>query len=431
MSYFDESTLPLPFCPGCGHFKLLEAVDKALERLGPDPAKVVIVTDIGCHGLSDKHFITSAFHGLHGRSITYGTGLKMADPDLDVIVLLGDGGCTIGGNHLINAAKRNVGIKAVVFNNFNFGMTGGQHSATTPQQGVTTSTPFGNLEKPLDLCSLVKVARAPFVARSTVFDKDLVDILVEGFSFKGFAFFDIWELCTAYYVPRNRLSKAGLYELMESFGFPRGVLNREERREFSEIYSGIVEKAKNLKPKRLDMETEFENNLSGRLSLSLAGSAGQKVKSTSSILGRAAVLSGLWVTQRDDFPITVLTGHSVAEIILSPERIEFFGVPSPDITLVISKEGLWRTRATIERLPPGARVYALPGMEIPSTKAEVETIAFPEDFKPGKEYLAAAVLAWFLKRTGLFPLESFIRAVELTLAPELASKSIEAIKKAV
>ena len=114
--------------------------------------EVVIVTDIGCSGLADKYFRTNAFHGLHGRSVTYATGIKLANPELKVIVLMGDGGCGIGGHHLINAARRNIGVTVVVFNNFNYGMTGGEHSVTTPEGGVTSSTPFGQLEHPMDIC---------------------------------------------------------------------------------------------------------------------------------------------------------------------------------------------------------------------------------------------------------------------------------------
>ena len=123
---------PYPFCPGCGHGLILDAFNKALVKLALDPQRVVIVTDIGCQGLGDQYFVTNAFHGLHGRSIAYATGIKLADPELKVIVMIGDGGCGIGGAHLLNAARRNIGLPVLVFNNFNFGMTGGEHSVTTP-----------------------------------------------------------------------------------------------------------------------------------------------------------------------------------------------------------------------------------------------------------------------------------------------------------
>ena len=162
-SYRNERAYP--FCPGCGHGPILDALDRALVKRGVDPAEIVIVSDIGCSGLSDQYFKTSAFHGLHGRSITYATGIKLANPDLEVVVVMGDGGTGIGGAHLINAARRNVGITVIVMNNLNFGMTGGQHSTTTPAGAITTTTPLGNLESPLDICGTAGVNGAAMAYR--------------------------------------------------------------------------------------------------------------------------------------------------------------------------------------------------------------------------------------------------------------------------
>ena len=116
-SYLNEEKLPYPFCPGCGHGSILDQLNSALIKLNLDSTEVVLVTDIGCQGLSDQFFTTNAFHGLHGRSITYATGIKLINPKLKVIVLIGDGGCGIGGHHLINAARRNIGLTVLVFNN--------------------------------------------------------------------------------------------------------------------------------------------------------------------------------------------------------------------------------------------------------------------------------------------------------------------------
>jgi len=124
-TYMNKEAGPLPFCPGCGHERLLRELDTALVKLQLDPRKTVIVTDIGCIGLSDPYFVTNGFHGLHGRSLTYATGLKLARPELTVIVLMGDGGCGIGGAHLLNAARRNLDLTLIIANNFNYGMTGG------------------------------------------------------------------------------------------------------------------------------------------------------------------------------------------------------------------------------------------------------------------------------------------------------------------
>ena len=144
-TYLDPATVPFPFCPGCGHTTVLNRLNEALVGLQRDPTRIVVVTDIGCSGLSDRHVVTHAFHGLHGRAITYASGLRLADPELTVVVLMGDGGCGIGGAHLLAAARRNIGIAVLVLNNMNFGMTGGQHSVTTPDGAITATTPGGKL----------------------------------------------------------------------------------------------------------------------------------------------------------------------------------------------------------------------------------------------------------------------------------------------
>ncbi len=186
-----------PFCPGCGHSLVLNHLNTALVKLGVDPHRIALVTDIGCQGLADQYFVANAFHGLHGRSLAYATGIKLVDPDLKVFVLIGDGGTGIGGAHLLNAARRNVGMTVLVMNNFNFGMTGGEHSVTTPPGGVTVTTRKGNLERPLDICATVAVNGAGYVWRGTAFDRELPDVIVEASNSESFALLDIWELCTA------------------------------------------------------------------------------------------------------------------------------------------------------------------------------------------------------------------------------------------
>lgn len=133
---------PLVFCPGCSHEKVVHALDKALVNMGIDGSEVVIVSDIGCSGLFDTFFNTHALHGLHGRALTYAVGVKMARPDLKVIVTMGDGGLGIGGAHFISTIRKNIDLTLLVLNNFNYGMTGGQASSTSPQGAVLGSSQF-------------------------------------------------------------------------------------------------------------------------------------------------------------------------------------------------------------------------------------------------------------------------------------------------
>ena len=132
MDSFLNDQRPPVFCPGCSHDRITHTLDKAFQKMGLSGNQIAIVSDIGCSGLFDTFFNTHAFHGLHGRALTYATGIKMAAPDTKVIVTMGDGGQGIGGAHLLAASRRNLDLTLLILNNFNFGMTGGQFSATTP-----------------------------------------------------------------------------------------------------------------------------------------------------------------------------------------------------------------------------------------------------------------------------------------------------------
>ena len=132
MSSLLNKSRPPVFCPGCSHERVTHALNKAFLNMNLKGNQIVMVSDIGCSGLFDTFFNTHAFHGLHGRALTYAAGLKLSRPELNVIVTMGDGGLGIGGAHLLAACRRNLDLTLLVLNNFNFGMTGGQCSATTP-----------------------------------------------------------------------------------------------------------------------------------------------------------------------------------------------------------------------------------------------------------------------------------------------------------
>jgi 2-oxoglutarate/2-oxoacid ferredoxin oxidoreductase subunit beta len=428
-SYLDETLLPYFFCPGCGHGMITDHLNAALVKLQIDPHKVVIVTDIGCSGLADKYFTTNAFHGLHGRSVTYATGIKLANPDLKVIVLMGDGGCGIGGHHLINAARRNIGVTVVVFNNFNYGMTGGEHSVTTPLGGMTSSTPFGQLEQTMDICQTVAVNGASFVARTTSFDKGLPELLTSAIQNEGFSLVDIWELCTAYYVPNNRFSKNQLEATLEALNFKTGVLHRAERLEYTRAYR-ISVGAELGKPamKPRPIETKFDSPLNCRKGIVIAGAAGKKINSAAALFCRAAVLSGLYVSQRNDYPVTVKSGHSVSEVIVSPEPIGYTGINKPDIMLLLFKEGLASIKSQLETMNEESIVFINRDLLPIHTRARVIAIDFNHagEFAFKKEYWAVIGLAKILKETGIYPLEAFKEAA--SSRTEFAESNLKAIE---
>ena len=400
-----RNELPYPFCPGCGHGSVLDRLDAALVRLGRDPSKVVIVSDIGCSGLSDQYFTTNAFHGLHGRSVTYASGIKLADPSLEVIVIMGDGGTGIGGTHLLNAARRNIGITVVVMNNLNFGMTGGQHSTTTPAGAITSTTPGGNLEHPLDICATVGANGAAYVYRGTSFDDELTDRLVEAIEQPGFSLLDVWELCTAYYVKANRFSRKAMEALMGELGMAPGVLFRREVPEYAVAYREAHARDASIPAEaRGPIPVGFSARADRAQSIVIAGSAGGKVRSAARLVGEAAIRSGLWITQRDDYPITVQTGHSLAELVLSPTEAPLTTVDVPDVLLLLTGEGLHKAKDLLARMHPDGTVVTLPEFADVETAARV-LVADPASAgsRIGKGELALVMLAGAVARLELLP----------------------------
>ncbi len=407
---------PYPFCPGCGHHAILEHLNAALVSQQLDPRQVVLVSDIGCSGLSDQYFATSAFHGLHGRSITYATGIKLARPDLKVIVIMGDGGTGIGGAHLLNAARRNIGLTVLVFNNFNFGMTGGQHSTTTPAGAITSTTPGGNLERPLDICATVAANGAGYVWRGTSFDKDLSERIAEAVRSECFALLDIWELCTAYYVPSNHASKKTLATTLDELGMKAGLLHRANYPEYAAAYREAAApfRGKPL-PAPRPIAPRFTSSLDRPFRLVIAGSAGGKVRSAAKLAGEAALLSGLWAAQRDDYPITVKTGHSIAELIFSPREIDYTGITRPDAMILLSRDGVSKVGRQLAALKPEDRVFALPDAGEIKTKATVRVIDLTQaPVRLGAGQVALYCVALALKELGVFPVEALEGAATLS-----------------
>jgi 2-oxoglutarate ferredoxin oxidoreductase subunit beta len=428
-TYLDETLLPYFFCPGCGHGMITNHLNAAFVKLQIDPHKVVIVTDIGCSGLADKYFTTNAFHGLHGRSVTYATGIKLANPELKVIVLMGDGGCGIGGHHLINAARRNIGVTVVVFNNFNYGMTGGEHSVTTPLGGLTSSTPFGQLEHPMDICQTVAVNGASFVARTTSFDKGLPDLLVNAIQNEGFSLVDIWELCTAYYVPNNRFSKSLLENTLTLLNFPAGIIHQSNRPEYSKAYrQSVAEEAGKTPLPTRSIQPKYESSLNRRVGIVIAGAAGKKINSAATLFCRGAVLSGLWATQRNDYPVTVKSGHSVSEVILAPGEIGYTGISKPEVMLLLFKEGLSTVRSQLAAMTESDTLIINSELLPIQTKAHI----LPLDFKQKgrwankKEYWAIIALARVLQEIHIYPLDAFKEAV--SARSEFAEENLAAIE---
>ena len=202
LRYLRQEILPTTFCAGCGGGTVLNCFTHAVDQLGMDVDRMVAVTGIGCSSwIPSPYFKVDTLHTTHGRAIAFATGVKVARPELDVVVIAGDGDLSgIGGNHLIHAARRNIGLKVFLVNNFIYGMTGGQVAPTTPTGLRTATTPYGNPEPPMALTEMVAAAGADFAARWTTFHVfQLIKAMKTAFARPGFAFVEIVSQCPTSY----------------------------------------------------------------------------------------------------------------------------------------------------------------------------------------------------------------------------------------
>jgi len=364
---------PPAFCPGCSHEQSLRALDQAFQRLGLAASQVALVSDIGCSGLFDTFFTTHAFHGIHGRALTYGAGIKLAQPHLTVVVTMGDGGLGIGGAHLLAACRRNLDLTLLVLNNFNFGMTGGQFSCTTPAPASVASGFLNALERPMDVCSVAAAAGAPFVARASVYEKDLADLLARAISFEGFSLVDIWGLCTGRYLGKNPGAPQEIQNTLAGLPPYRGPVAQNVRREYASHYR---ERGGGARWEVPTIPAQFRPSITGRREVVLLGTAGDRIISAGALLARAAVSAGMHVTQKSDYAITVMRGPSVTELIISPEPIIYPGVERPDVVVALSREGVLRRRELFDRVKPEGRVVVARGVAIPPTPARVLHVDF-------------------------------------------------------
>ncbi|MFQ6060372.1 MAG: thiamine pyrophosphate-dependent enzyme [Thermoplasmata archaeon] len=203
--YLREELLPTAFCQGCGCGTVLNAYAQAIEELQIDPRDIVSVTGIGCSSwIPSPYFKADTLHTTHGRAIAFATGVKIMKPNMKVVVIAGDGDIAgIGGNHLVHAARRNIGLSVFLINNMIYGMTGGQVSPTTPMGDRTTTTPYGNPEFPFNIADFVAAAGANYVARWTTYHVfPLMESIQKAMRKEGFSFVEILTQCPIGYGKR-------------------------------------------------------------------------------------------------------------------------------------------------------------------------------------------------------------------------------------
>lgn len=346
-SYFVD-TPRFPFCKGCSHTTVLRRLNEALVALQLPPENISLVTDIGCIGLADGLFKElHTVHTTHGRSTAFATGISLADSllakgNLKTIVLIGDGGAMIGLQHLVHAAMLNVDVTVLICNNFVYGMTGGQGSGLTPECFITATTPGGNIVPPVDLCEILKNSNASFVARAEATDKELPALIHKAIAFPGFAAIEVLELCTEFAVPQNDLDGKKLIQIAERNHWKLGVIKEhDDRPSFSQRYGEHIRQAKieeqTVEPAK--HRASKPTYLHRPVNILVAGSAGERVQSSASMLCQAAAQEGLHITQKNDNPVTQGSGFSLSELWLSPREIGFTGIEHPDYIVVTSEDG--------------------------------------------------------------------------------------------
>ncbi len=205
-----DKQFPHVWCPGCGNGIVLGSLVRAIDRTRYSKDEIVLVSGIGCSGRLPVYVDFNTVHTTHGRALTFATGIKLANPKLQVIVIMGDGDATaIGGNHFIHAARRNLDLTAVIINNSIYGMTGGQYSPTTPYGALATTAPYGNIEHAFSIAELAVTAGASMVSRGTTYHASLLDDLIEAAILKqGFSVVEVISHCQTQYGRRNNMGGA-------------------------------------------------------------------------------------------------------------------------------------------------------------------------------------------------------------------------------
>jgi len=207
-NYLRLDKMPHIWCSGCGNGIIMQSVLRCIDSLNIDKDDIAMVSGIGCSARVVGYVDFNTLHTAHGRGIPFATGIKLARPDMHVIVLAGDGDIiAIGGNHFIHAARRNIDISVIMFNNSNYGMTSGQSSPLTPYDALTSTAKYGNMERPFDMCELARGAGAVYVARATTYHVRLLDALIkQAITVKGFSFVEVITACPTYFGRYNKFA---------------------------------------------------------------------------------------------------------------------------------------------------------------------------------------------------------------------------------
>jgi 2-oxoglutarate ferredoxin oxidoreductase subunit beta len=258
--YIRERFFPHIWCAGCGHGVVLNNLLRAVEKLGMSKNEIVMASGIGCSSRISGYVDFHTLHTIHGRALAFATGVKLSKPELNVIVTMGDGDAlSIGGNHFIHAARRNIDLTAIIMNNRIYGMTGGQYSPLSGRGTLATTSPYQNIDQDFDVVELATAAGATFVARTSTYHvQQMSDLIRQAILHEGFSVVEIMSQCPTYFGRKNK--QGGAVEMMQLFKevttpigskakrenpelIERGIFVQKELPEYCAQYDEVIERA--------------------------------------------------------------------------------------------------------------------------------------------------------------------------------------------
>lgn len=301
-------------------------------------------------------------------------------------------------------------------------MTGGQCSSTTPRDVVVGSGFLNRLEKPMDICHVAEAAGTGYISRVSTYDKSLAEGLKEAIAFEGFSLVDIWGICPGRYTRRNKLTpksiEADLAMLPELNKSPAQNARLEYGRAYRQEAARLSVPAE---PVRI--EAAYTPPLQGRWEVMILGSAGQRIITAGELLCLAGASAGCHASQKNDYPITVMRGHSVSEIIISTSEIDYTGIENPSIVLALANEGVNRQKKMIEALSPKSVIITATGVNLPRCQASIIQVDF-KAMKIKAQDCALAALAVLSQHNTVLTMDMLRAALKLKFKEPLYSKAI-------
>jgi Pyruvate/2-oxoacid:ferredoxin oxidoreductase gamma subunit len=317
-------------------------------------------------------------------------------------------------------------LTLLILNNFNYGMTGGQCSSTTPPQARVASGFLNQLELPLDVCRVASAAGAAFVQRISAYDKALAEVIDTAVAFDGFALVEVRGVCPGRYTKRNQLTPKTIAEDMALLPPAEGPVPGNQRPEYGRHYRRVAAEQKPPAPP-LRIEARFKPPRTDRCEAVILGSAGQRIVTAGELLCLAGITAGLHATQKNDYPITVLRGHSVSEVVLSGDPIGFTGIERPSVILALDQQGVNRKQALLKALPDEALVLTASDVRLPGSGGQVVEIDYKaRGIRSADRALAA--LAVMAGRNQMISREMLTEAVKLRFRGEVLRRSLELVE---